>query len=514
MQSSINLINGRFITLDGNDKQIESITIKNGQIIAFNNPNINFETINLQNNIVIPGFIDSHFHLKNYGKRQDMINLKKINSIDKIVDLIHQKIKNNPNIKWIEGFGWDHNLWGNEYPCKDVLNAISNKHAIVLTRIDGHSMWVNNIAIDQSHHSLEELNNIKGATVINDCILVDNAMNPIRKVMPDDDIQDVERWIKIAIENANKMGITNVHDAWQDASIVQAIQNLIDKDEMYLRCYGMLGGSHSDLLNHFFSQGHLISDLYTLRSVKAFIDGALGSRGAALLEPYSDDEHNCGLILISKEEFQHLAKQCYQNNFQLCTHAIGDKGNQFVLDTYNNVLQNMDSRWRVEHAQMVHPNDIDKFLPYKIIPSMQPSHCTSDMPWLEDRLGPNRIDRISKWRTFIDKGLKIAGGSDCPIETGNPLFEFYAACTRQDHQGNPEGGWQPQEKVNSMEALRMLTTWGAHAEFNEDRRGKIKIGFDADLTVVSNDITQCSPKEILNTEIIMTIVNGNIVYKN
>ena len=514
MQSSLNLINGRFITLADDHQHINSITIENGKITTLNNPNISFKTINLKNNIVIPGFIDSHFHLKNYGKRKDMINLKKINSIDKIVDLIHLKIKNNPNIKWIEGFGWDHNLWGGKYPDKDILNSISNTHSIVLTRIDGHSMWVNNIAIHQSNHSVEDLNNIKGATVINDCILIDNAMNPIRKVMPEDNIQDVERWIKIAIDNANKMGITNVHDAWQDASIVQAIQNLIDKDEMYLRCYGMLGGSHSDLLNHFFSQGHLISDLYTLRSVKAFIDGALGSRGAALLEPYSDDEHNCGLILISKEEFQHLAKQCYQNNFQLCTHAIGDKGNQFVLDTYNNVLQNMNSRWRVEHAQMVHPNDIDKFLPHRIIPSMQPSHCTSDMPWLEDRLGPNRIDRISKWRTFIDKGLKIAGGSDCPIETGNPLFEFYAACTRQDHQGNPEGGWQPQEKVNSMEALKMLTTWGAHAEFNEHRRGKIKIGFDADLTVLSNDITQCSPKEILNTEIIMTIVNGNIVYKN
>ena len=514
MQSSLNLINGRFITLADDHQHINSITIENGKITTLNNPNISFKTINLKNNIVIPGFIDSHFHLKNYGKRKDMINLKKINSIDKIVDLIHLKIKNNPNIKWIEGFGWDHNLWGGKYPDKDILNSISNTHSIVLTRIDGHSMWVNNIAIHQSNHSVEDLNNIKGATVINDCILIDNAMNPIRKVMPEDNIQDVERWIKIAIDNANKMGITNVHDAWQDASIVQAIQNLIDKDEMYLRCYGMLGGSHSDLLNHFFSQGHLISDLYTLRSVKAFIDGALGSRGAALLEPYADDEHNCGLILISKEEFQHLAKQCYQNNFQLCTHAIGDKGNQFVLDTYNNVLQNMNSRWRVEHAQMVHPNDIDKFLPHRIIPSMQPSHCTSDMPWLEDRLGPNRIDRISKWRTFIDKGLKIAGGSDCPIETGNPLFEFYAACTRQDHQGNPEGGWQPQEKVNSMEALKMLTTWGAHAEFNEHRRGKIKIGFDADLTVLSNDITQCSPKEILNTEIIMTIVNGNIVYKN
>ena len=219
------------------------------------------------------------------------------------------------------------------------------------------------------------------------------------------------------------------------------------------------------------------------------------------------------LMYAFKDEFESLAHDCHKNHFQLCTHAIGDKGNQFVLDTYNNVLKDTISRWRIEHAQMVHPNDIDKFLPHRIIPSMQPSHCTSDMPWLEDRLGSHRIDRISKWRTFIDKGLKIAGGSDCPIETGNPLFEFYAACTRQNHNGYPKGGWQPQEKVNSMEALKMLTTWGAHAEFNEYRRGKISIGFDADFTILSDDITTCSPQTILKTEVIMTIVGGKIVYK-
>ena len=379
MQSNLNLINGRFITLDGNDSQINCVTIENGKISSFNSPNSKFKTIDLNNNVVIPGFIDSHFHLKNYGKRQDMINLKRINSIDKITELIKQKINQNPDIRWIEGFGWDHNLWGGEYPTENILNSISDQYPIVLTRIDGHSMWVNNIAINQSLHSIDELKAINGSSVINNCILVDNAMDPIRKVMPKDDVKDIERWIKVAIENANRMGITNVHDAWQDSHIVQAIQNLINKDEMNLRCYGMLGASHSDLLNNYFSNGHLISDLYTIRSVKAFIDGALGSRGAALLEPYSDDKHNCGLILISPDEFEDLARQCNENKFQLCTHAIGDKGNQFVLDTYNNALNNTSSRWRVEHAQMVHDNDIDKFLPHQIIPSMQPSHLLIDL---------------------------------------------------------------------------------------------------------------------------------------
>ena len=512
MHLNLNLINGRFITLDGNDDYVNSITIKNGKIKEFNNPNASFKTVDLDNNVIIPGFIDSHFHLKNYGKREDTINLKKINSIDEIVQLIKEKINKNTDINWVEGFGWDHNLWGGKYPNPNVLNSISDKYPIALTRIDGHSMWVNDIAINQTNCSTDELRNISGGNIINNCILIDNSMNPIMQIMPNDNVQDIERWIRVAIENANKMGITNAHDAWQDAHTVQAIKNLIAKDEMNLRCYGMLGASHIDLLNHFFSKGHLISDLYTIRSVKAFIDGALGSRGAALLEPYSDDAHNCGLILIEKDEFEDLAQQCNKNNFQLCTHAIGDKGNRFVLDTYNNTLNDKTSRWRVEHAQMVHENDIEKFLSHQIIPSMQPSHCTSDMPWLEDRVGVHRIERISKWRTFIDQGLKIAGGSDCPIETGNPLFEFYAACTRQDHKGFPKGGWQPQEKIQSMEALKMLTTWGAYAEFNEGRRGKIKLGFDGDLTVLSNDITKCKSEDILNTEIVMTIIQGATVY--
>ncbi len=309
MQSNLNLINGRFITLDDYHYDIQSVTIEDGKIKDFNNPDSNFQTIDINNNVVIPGFIDSHFHLKNYGKRQDMIDLKKVNSIDKIIAVIKEKIKNNPDINWVEGFGWDHNLWEGEYPDSNMLNSISDKYPIALTRIDGHSMWVNDIAIKQTNHSIDALHNISGGKIINDCILVDNSMNPVREIMPKDNVQDIERWISVAVDNANKMGITNVHDAWQDANVIRAIQNLIDKNAMNLRCYGMLGASHTDLVDKFFANGHLISDLYTIRSVKAFIDGALGSRGAALLESYSDDRHNCGLVLIEKDEFDDLAKK-------------------------------------------------------------------------------------------------------------------------------------------------------------------------------------------------------------
>ena len=256
----------------------------------------------------------------------------------------------------------------------------------------------------------------------------------------------------------------------------QIIAELIQENKFSIRCYGMLGSNDNNLLEHYFSKGHYENRYYTIRSVKAFVDGALGSRGAALHEPYCDDHHNCGLILISKQEFNNLAQNCFKNNFQLNTHAIGDRGNSYVLDCYAKaVKKNNNRRWRIEHAQMVSDSDLSMFKNYNILPSMQPSHCTSDMPWLKERIGTDRLPLISRWQSFIDLGLKIPGGSDCPIETGNPLFEFYAAVTRQNHQGLPKGGWQPQEKISKNNALKMFTTWAAYGGFDENRRGKINM---------------------------------------
>ena len=204
---------------------------------------------------------------------------------------------------------------------------------------------------------------------------------------------------------------------------------------------------------------------------------------------------------------------CFNNNFQLNTHAIGDRGNKYVLDCYGKHIQNHHNRrWRIEHAQMVSDEDLYKFKDYNILPSMQPSHCTSDMPWLKDRIGESRLPLISRWQSFINLGLKIPGGSDCPIETGNPLFEFYAAITRQNHQGLPKEGWQSHEKISKLNALKMFTSWAAYGAFDEDRRGKIAIGYDADLTILSNDLLTIDASEILNTQILGTIVNGKIIY--
>lgn len=509
---SFNLINGNIITLNPKLNHAHSLSIDNGKIKYINKTIPTLKTYDLKGATVIPGFIDAHFHLKNYGKRLEQIDLKNIKSIKEIRSIIKNKLKKIKKGDWVLGFGWDQNLWdGKRFPSADILDNLTIDNPVYLTRIDGHAAWVNKSAIAKTNCSIRVLSSIDGGQVINDCIMLDNTMSAFKNYLPKENKDQVKKWIALAANNACKMGITGVHDAWQDRVIVEAIKELIEENNFPIRCYGMLASSDTNLINEYFTSGHYNDEYLTIRSVKAFIDGALGSRGAALHEPYCDDHHNCGLILISKEEFSELAKKCYQNNFQLNTHAIGDRGNDYVLNCYGKTLGSKHQRrWRIEHAQMVSDNDIIRFKEHQILPSMQPSHCTSDMPWLSERIGKDRLKLISRWQSFIDIGLKIPGGSDCPIETGNPLFEFYAAVTRQNHDGFPSKGFQPQEKINKINALKMFTTWAAYGGFDEQRRGKIQEGFDADLTIINNDILSIQNQKILETKIIYTVVNGTI----
>tara|TARA_Y100000590_G_scaffold468874_1_gene653606 strand:- start:1899 stop:3449 length:1551 start_codon:yes stop_codon:yes gene_type:complete len=515
MSKKINLINGNFITLDDSCPHAESISIENGKICGINAIDHNCENLNLKGATIIPGFIDAHFHLTNLGKQLDTLQLKNCKSKYQIADLVLEKSNELDEEDWIVGFGWDQTRWlDSSFPKKEILNDLNIKNPVFLTRIDGHSSWVNDISMKLSGLNIKA-DPPEGGKIINDCILIDNAMNPVKNLIPKSEIKTIEKWMKLAFDIIVKRGITNIHDAWQDPITIDILKKIDSNGELPIRCYGMIGSSHDKFLNQFLKNGKYVSEKYTIRSVKAFIDGALGSRGAALLEPYSDDLNNCGLILIETGKFIELAKKCKNAGFQLCTHAIGDKGNKMVLDIYSKTItSSINHRWRIEHAQMVSNEDVPKFFNNGIIPSMQPSHCTSDMRWLDDRIGEKRFHRISRWKTFIDSGCKIPGGSDCPIEEGNPLFEYYAAITRKNHDGFPENGWESQECVNRLDALKMFTTWAAHAEFSEHKRGKIRPGFDADLTVLSNDLINCNPEEILNIEILGTMVAGNFVYLN
>ena len=508
--NNYNLINGNIITLNNIVPTANSVTICDGQIESINSSNNKYISIDLKGLTVLPGLVDSHFHLSNFGKRLEMINLKGLTSINKIFNVVEKRYKELGPDVFIHGFGWDQTLWINqEFPSKDVLNYFSD-NPIVLTRIDGHSLWTNDAAIDMSLYS-NDLIAPSGGDIVNGCIFIDNAMDAIRDIIPKNSKKDITRWIKNASDQAVKWGITNVHDAWQDPLIFESINELAASDELPIRCYGMIGSSYLKLISEVLNDGHHYNKNYTVRSVKAFIDGALGSRGAALLDPYSDAPNSCGLTLISHDEFLDIASQCSNADFQLCTHAIGDRGNRMVIDVYSKYYKE-NYRWRIEHAQMITHNDMLRCKEFEIVPSMQPSHCTSDMRWMKDRIGSDRTHRISRWKTFTELGLPIPGGSDCPIEDGNPMFEYYAAITRQDHDGFPKNGWHPEEALDRISALKMFTKWAAYGEFSENKRGTIDIGFDADFTVLSHDITSCRPEEILNTEVMMTIVGGKTAY--
>ena len=515
MGNKINLINGNFITLDDACPSAEMISVEKGKIAGINATDSNCENIDLQGSTIIPGFVDAHFHLVNLGKQTDTLQLKDCRSAQAVADKVLQKSKETDNEDWILGFGWDNTKWDNQkFPSFEILNSLHISQPVMLTRIDGHSCWINQRAMQLSGLDVSS-NSPDGGDIINDCILIDNAMNPVKFVIPKPDENKVEKWIKLALDIIIPRGITNIHDAWQDITTVKVLQKLSEKNKLPIRIYGMLGSSYPKLLKQFFKEGYFQSKNYTIRSVKAFIDGALGSRGAALIEPYSDNKNNCGLVLISDDKYKELAERCRNAGFQLCTHAIGDRGNRIVLDVYSKTIKEINNhRWRIEHAQMVSDEDIPRFTESGIIPSMQPSHCTSDMPWLYDRLGSHRLHRISRWQSFIDAGCQIPGGSDCPIEEGNPIFEYFAAVTRQNHGGMPKEGWQKQEAVSRLNALKMFTTWAAYGEFAEHRRGKIRPGFDADLTFLSTDITSCRADEILKTEILGTMVSGKMIYNS
>ena len=511
---SFNLVNANVITLDPSYPKAESIYIKNGKIESLNQQKHGIETIDLKGATIVPGFIDAHYHLANLGKFLENLNLIGLNSPQKIIYHIKSNLYKYPKGTWVIGRGWDQSLWDSKsFPLSEFLDEITEDYPIALTRIDGHALWVNKIARQISGY-IENSEITAGGEVINNCVFIDNAMSVIKNSITKPNEIDITRYIRNGLRQTVSNGITGVHDAWQDEIIVNSIQSLIRKNQFPIRCYGMLNGNDENFIEKWFQEGIKQTELYTIRSVKAFMDGALGSRGACLFDEYTDDPGNFGLILLSEDKFDNLAKKCFKYEFQLCTHAIGDRGNKLVLDTYEKYLCGKNNRrWRVEHAQMVRDQEIPQFVRNDILPSMQPSHCTSDMRWMDERIGSERCTTISRWKSFINAGLKVPGGSDCPIELGNPIMEFFAAVTRKPSDNPKSKSWYPQEKVSRVEALKMLTTWAAYGGFNEKHRGKIKNGFDADLTVISEDLLKCKEEQILKTEVLMTFVNGEIVYK-
>jgi predicted amidohydrolase YtcJ len=309
-----------------------------------------------------------------------------------------------------------------------------------------------------------------------------------------------------------RLGLTTVHDAGVSAQELAAYRELIAHRELPLRVYAMIGGD-GPLWRDYLKRGPEIGDRLTVRSIKLMADGALGSRGAALLAPYSDDPGNTGLLMFGREQIERIAREAVAHGFQVNTHAIGDRANRIVLQAYAAVLGgHNDRRFRIEHAQVVAPEDFELFVKYSVVPSVQATHATSDMRWAEARLGPERVKGAYAWRRFLSLGLTVPNGSDFPVEEPNPLYGFYAAITRQDRPGNPPGGWFPDQRMSREEALKSWTWSGAWAAFEEDRKGSLVPGKLADFVMLSADIMRVPPREILTTRVLMTSVGGEVVY--
>jgi hypothetical protein len=527
------LVNGSVYTLNDAMPQAKAIAIRGDKVIAVGwNEEIKTRfnakrVIDLQGKAAYPGFTDAHAHLESLGASLVNLNLEGTTSVEQIRKLVAERAASLPEGAWLRGRSWDQNDWDvKEFPTHRMLDDVAGDHPVFLRRVDGHAGWANKKALDAAKIS-KSTKDPDGGKIHRDAagnptgVLIDNAMDLIDSVMPPPTIEERTSYVEKAVQACLRFGLTEVHDMGADAELIGVYKKLIEEKRFPFRVYAAIDGVNKTWREYKQREPEIgkYDNRLTVRALKLYADGALGSRGAALLEPYSDDRKNKGLLLTPIDSLKQAASDALAGGYQVCTHAIGDRANREVLDMYENIFKfnaakANDARFRIEHAQVVSLTDIPRFAELGVLPSMQQTHCTSDMYWAEQRVGAERIKGAYAWRSLINAGAIIPGGSDFPVESANPLLGFYAAITRQDAKNFPDGGWYPDQRMTRDEALKSFTTWAAFAAFEEHLRGSIEVGKLADIVVLSNDIMHCEPKDILETKVFSTIVGGEIAYES
>jgi predicted amidohydrolase YtcJ len=477
----------------------------------------------------VPGFIDAHAHLLELGLSLARAGLAGADSPDAVVERLRAfaDARTLPDGAWLRGHGWDETAWVSP-PSRQVLDAAFPERPVWLTRTDVHAGWANTAALEATVglDRLCKMSDPDGGHIHRDAdgtptgILVDDAMGLVTDEIPPPSDARRDQALRTALDHTTRHGITGLHDAGVPLSQIRRFERFIENDDkdFPLRLYAMIDG-RGDTFDHFCEHGPLHHDSGRLdvESVKFFADGALGSRGAALLTDYTDDPGNRGLLLHDEDTFHRHVQAAVACGFQVNTHAIGDRANRLVLDAYEAAMVESDApvrRPRTEHAQILHPDDLPRFGEFGVIASVQPLFATSDRGWVEDRLGPDRLEGAYAWKQLADTGAHLAFGSDAPVEPVDPLRGFHAAVTRQDADGQPEGGWRPSERLSRDAALRAYTQGAAWAAFQENDVGSITPGKRADWVVLSRDIMACPLDALLDTTVLATYLDGVPIHTN
>lgn len=493
------------------------------------------EVMDLKGQYVYPGFIEGHAHIMGIGSNLVNVDLMGAQSYDEVIEMVRKRADETPEGEWIIGRGWHQDKWNQTperlfkgFPTHHQLSEAVPNHPVFLKHASGHASLANAKAMELAGVD-KNTPDPNGGEVFKDVtgqptgLFNETASGLVAKVIPEETKELRARKLQLAIDECLKNGIVGFHEAGSGFKEIEVYEDFATNDELKLRLHVMLHGRDSALLNAYFEKGPQIG-LYdyhlNIRSIKLYADGALGSRGAWLLEEYSDAEGVHGHNVTPMSEIEGIVKAGLENGFQMCTHAIGDRANREVLDIYERAINakpaiSEDHRFRIEHAQHIHPEDIPRFAEMGVIPAMQAIHMSSDRPWAIDRLGKERIENGAyMWSQLIDNGSKIVNGTDAPVEPVSALASFYASVSRKTLQGKPEGGYEPTQKMTREEALKSYTLWAAYGAFMEDQTGSIEEEKLADFTILDKDIMSIPEEEILNTRVVMTIIDGEVVYRN
>ena len=515
--------NAKIYSVNESFTMAEAMAIDKGKIIAIGAENeiknkyLAKEYIDAKKKAVYPGFIDAHCHFYHYAAFLHELNLNGTTSFNDMITKIVEYSKTN-TYEWILGTGWDQNDWDiKEFPTKERLDELFPNTPIYLTRVDGHAAIANQKSLDLAKIDIKTTVNggiIEKKNGKLTGILLDNALEKVKAIIPVKTKQQLTNELLVAEQKLFEVGLTTIDEAGLDRNQIELIDELQKSNQLKLKVYAMVS-STEELLDYYLQKGPYKTDRLNVSSFKFYADGALGSRGACLLQPYSDvlTHAHFGLMLHEKDFYEKYAPLLYEKGFQMNTHCIGDSANRQMMAIYQKVLKGSnDKRWRIEHAQVIDSVDFDIFANYNIIPSVQPTHATSDMYWASDRLGSERIKNAYAYKKLLQQNGLIALGTDFPIESINPLLTFYAAVERKDVKGFPKNGFQKENGLSREEALKGMTIWAAIANFEETEKGSLEVGKSADFVMLNQDIMTVNEKAMLTTKVLLTFINGEKVF--